>query len=590
MSNIKDTEYNLLSQLSYLDIPENVKIYKDAPMNKNYTIGDMVNYYIKNEDLTNGRVAMSSSEWDKTLVEIEKDPNLMNLKITGYTYQDSSNSKNLNPKENGLVAYCFETDDHKAVISYRGSETRDGIGAEDWYDNFKLAFESDTPQQKASLDFLNKMKLEYGYNDFSVTGHSKGGNDAEYVGVKSDDVIRCVAFDPPGFDLDFLRKNADRIESSKGKIVSYVSYLDMVSSILNNVAGKTNEIDTPNPGEFPLYHKDNLFINPNTKGFYDKATKPYDLSEVGVLTDCLSQQVSEKDGMNFADGLYNVASGREGILALLTDKNFRRSTLVLLPCLKEDLNIITADYVRKTIMSDQSIPVKIAKIGGVLIIDKVGKFVLNTAEFLDASICLTSDLKEFGKSCFETMRKYVAEFENFCSEKEKELEKLVDNEIDEIENDAKYFEAECEAGFQKLGNEAIETFESYSNVTAEMLELEAVGINSIMDAFGIGEHSVKTEEYIKINTDRLRDYARKLANIQSQAEEVSRSINSLYIDMDVDNLEHVENLLHLFRATYLDETYYRFSECINFLNRAADKFETAECEIIKEANQLITYV
>lgn len=590
MSNISDVEYNLLSQLSYLDNPQSSRYTIGNGKVKDYTVGNMVNYYLNHEKQTEGRVAMSSSEWDKTLQEIKDDPNLMNLKITGYTYQDSSNSKDLNPKENGLVAYCFETDDHKAVISYRGSETRDGIGAEDWYDNFKLAFESDTPQQKASLDFLNSMKRQYGYIDFSVTGHSKGGNNAEYVGVKSDDVTKCVAFDPPGFDFDFFRKNKDRIEGSKGKIVSYVSYLDMVSSILNNVAGKTNEIETPNPGEFPLYHKDNLFINPKTKEFYSKVSKPYDLSELQVLTDCLSQQVSEKDGMNFADGLYNVASGREGILALLVDKNFRESTLVLLPCLKEDLNVITVDYIKKTIMSNQSIPVKVAKIGGVLIVNKVGDFVLNTAEFLDASVCLVSDLAEFVKNSFETMRKYVAEFENFCAEKEKELEKLVDNKIDEIENDIKYFETEGEACFQKLGNEAVEVLENYSNVSTEAVQFEAAGVNSIMDAFGIGQHSVKTEECIKINTDRLRDYARRLSNIQRQAEEVSRSINSLYMSMGIDNLEHFENFIHLFRATYLDETYYRFSECINFLNRTADKFETAECEIMQSANRLTTYL
>lgn len=303
MSYIKDNQMNLLSQLAYVDLPDRVndKDLKGA----NYTVSDMVDYYLKNELMLNelsGRCAMDQEEWRDTLLRIKNDPELCKLKISGYENQNQ-------PGRSGLVAFCLETENREAIIAYRGSETRVGLSTKDWEDNFQTGFTDSTDQQKAALVFLDAMKKKYNYAGFETTGHSKGGNNAQYVAIMSDDVKRCVSFDAPCFCNDFLINKLPEILKGKDKIVAYEGKLDITSSLLFSIAGKTIIIDTEEQAEFLYNHKPNLFLDENGD-FYKETDKSVICTAVRTYTTRVSTLLPDWAGLYLVDSVFNMLDGK----------------------------------------------------------------------------------------------------------------------------------------------------------------------------------------------------------------------------------------------------------------------------------------
>ncbi|PJI09595.1 MULTISPECIES: Mbeg1-like protein [Clostridium] len=622
INDIKDNDYNMLSILAYADLPNSLKNKRGLGV-ENYTIRDMANYYlsdnpesVKQFNTLSGRCNMTKTEWRNTFQAIKNTPKLSSLKVTGYTNQDSTSYNNLHPTENGLVAYCFETSDHKAIIDYRGSETRAGAGGEDWYDNFKLACEDYTPQQKAAVDFLKDMKSKYGYSEFATTGHSKGANDAQCVAVKAgSDVVKSVTFDAPGFNFGFIKENSDGIAGAKDKITSYMGYKDFVSAILNNIAGHVKVVETNGVKSFGDNHKDNIFFklifnkNKDAVGYEDFGSygniknKDYAFSELGLLTNLLSKQESEKDILNFAGGLYNIGlkgegmGTRESLIDLLTDKNFTGSTFVTLGNLQVDKDIVAGDYILKTIKSNDKLSVKVLKIGGTVVADKVATPVIAIAQSVDSDLDMANGIVAVSKKTFEKVKEAASEIKNDVEYFKLEFEKgegWVKREVEEAEGyvedkkeDAEAFVSDIVDVGTVMGKDTVgEVGGSYLDMAGEDMSFAAVTENFIKDTLGIGEHSVTTEEYIKINTDRLRQYASKISSLKRRADEISHKINTLYFGLGVDNLVHLGNLVNLVRSSYMDETNYRFAECINFFNQTADRFDSVENSITQYANSL----
>ncbi|MCR5672763.1 MAG: DUF2974 domain-containing protein [Lachnospiraceae bacterium] len=152
---------------------------------------------------------------------IKEDPSFGRLSV----------SRTLN--EDNVRALCYTgSDDTDPVVVFRGTG-----GTEDaWSDNFKGAFYEDTKIQKTAYDFI---RYDCGiYEGITVTGHSKGGNMAQYVTVMGGDRIKeCVSYDGQGFSEDFLGKYPEEVEAASGKITSISAYNDFVNILLTCIAG-----------------------------------------------------------------------------------------------------------------------------------------------------------------------------------------------------------------------------------------------------------------------------------------------------------------------------------------------------------------
>ncbi|MCR5590307.1 MAG: DUF2974 domain-containing protein [Lachnospiraceae bacterium] len=135
--------------------------------------------------------------------------------------------------ENDVRALCYtDAKDKNPVVVFRGT----GGTQNAWRDNFEGAFNEDTKIQKIADDFI---KNDCGiYTDITVTGHSKGGNLAQYVTVKETEKIgRCVSYDGQGFGDDFLQEYSDAIKAAAPKIKSISAYNDFVNILLTAIAG-----------------------------------------------------------------------------------------------------------------------------------------------------------------------------------------------------------------------------------------------------------------------------------------------------------------------------------------------------------------
>lgn len=159
-------------------------------------------------------------------------------------------------KENGFYACVVDTGDGNAILAYRGSESM-GTNEEqlrnlqhDWIDADLGILNADgdtktTNQYIEARNFLSENKdLINGYDNIYLTGHSLGGNLAEFSTIVSeecgvgDNFERCVSFDGPGFSDEFIEHYADSISKNSSKMDHYK--WSFVGSILNDLPGENS--------------------------------------------------------------------------------------------------------------------------------------------------------------------------------------------------------------------------------------------------------------------------------------------------------------------------------------------------------------
>ena len=159
---------------------------------------------------------ISGKQWAAIIRQIQNDPELYSLDIAG--------------KDDSVPAICFTdpNDPDSAVVAFKGT-----TGQKEWWDNGSGFGLSDTEKQKEALEYIENLP----YDSITVTGHSKGGNKAQYVTVLSDKVDRCISMDGQGFSQEFLDRYYAEIEKKGGSITNYYLDGDFVSILLFPIPG-----------------------------------------------------------------------------------------------------------------------------------------------------------------------------------------------------------------------------------------------------------------------------------------------------------------------------------------------------------------
>lgn len=133
----------------------------------------------------------------------------------------------------GIRAVCFEdpVDSSKATVVFRGT----GGEYDAWADNFRGEYMTETEMQKLADDFV---RYDCGvYDDLRVTGHSKGGNMAQYVTVRNRDRVNsCVSFDGQGLGNNAVESYRYETKDASPRIRSIAGDKDYVNILLNPVA------------------------------------------------------------------------------------------------------------------------------------------------------------------------------------------------------------------------------------------------------------------------------------------------------------------------------------------------------------------
>lgn len=205
-------------------------LYGDAPQTtfEGRTIGDFVNQISASANVTK---TCSEAEWNSIVDQIKNDSQLMNLQIKN-TYIDHSTGD----------AGCMIVDpsSNEAIVAFRGT------GSGEWKDNFYAGTTMDncgsdptiSVQQQKAIDYVNSLALS-GYDNVTVTGHSKGGNKAKICALMCSEVDNCVSFDGQGFSDEFMVAHQAEIARNQSKIHNHNVDGDFVNILLNDVGDTT---------------------------------------------------------------------------------------------------------------------------------------------------------------------------------------------------------------------------------------------------------------------------------------------------------------------------------------------------------------
>ncbi|OOM70737.1 hypothetical protein CLPUN_51510 [Clostridium puniceum] len=219
-------------------------IYLQLNAKENEKLIDIVERLLNNEsfdNIDNCSIRMPKKEWVNILVQIKNKSNLKNLRI-----RDIDNFKEL------IRFACFVDEKNNATAVFRGTVT-----IKEWEDNGQGAYEYDTKEQIDALNYINSLE----FNDITITGHSKGGNKAQYVTILSSKINKCISVNGQGFSNEFINKYKDEIQKNKSKIVCINSKYDYVYCLFNSISENYHYIETEiqiNPLD---YHKLNILLD-----------------------------------------------------------------------------------------------------------------------------------------------------------------------------------------------------------------------------------------------------------------------------------------------------------------------------------------
>ena len=240
-----------MCKLNYEDlILLNNLIYLEWDAKEDEELINIVDNIINNEELDdlidnmgNCTIKFPKSEWVNILEQIKNKPNLKELRI-----------KNIYNYKSGMRVACFVDGENNATVVFKGTTT-----TKEWDDNGKGAYEYDTLEQIDALNYINSLS----FNDITVTGHSKGGNKAQYVTILSSKIIKCISVNGQGFSNEFINKYKEKIYENKSKIICINSKYDYVNCLFNSIEGECHYIETDfqiNPLD---YHKANILLDRN---------------------------------------------------------------------------------------------------------------------------------------------------------------------------------------------------------------------------------------------------------------------------------------------------------------------------------------
>lgn len=192
---------------------------------------------------------MQAQEWMELVSVLQSNQKLLHYKVTNKTMSFGS--------QNTGTIVCFVDDiSHPLDVNVIFKGTQNGY---EWDDNGEGAYLMESDCQRAAADYINRLPEEYG-NHLTVSGHSKGGNKAQYVTITTNRVARCVAEDGQGFSNEFCRQYHLVIEDRKNRIKNYCAENDYVNVIANAIAGASIYIKTEFQINPFLYHKPNLIL------------------------------------------------------------------------------------------------------------------------------------------------------------------------------------------------------------------------------------------------------------------------------------------------------------------------------------------
>lgn len=140
-----------------------------------------------------------------------------------------------------FAAVTYTLEDGTKVVSFRGTDST----LAGWKEDLDLSWSKTIPAQEDALKYLEKVFADYPDSKYIVTGHSKGGNLAQYAAFvlssKNKNFMECLLrifnYDGPGINKDTISAMGnDFFEEVSKKLVSYIPQSSTIGRILSDVS------------------------------------------------------------------------------------------------------------------------------------------------------------------------------------------------------------------------------------------------------------------------------------------------------------------------------------------------------------------
>lgn len=220
-----------------------------------------------NDSHEEGTDAKATRTYEILSDALERYPELADTRIMGQSWNQGG-------RYNSETAACvFETPSGDIYVSYRG--TGDG----GWIDNGQGVTAESTQQQEEAARYFDDMAERYGWTraeNIIVTGHSKGGNKAQYVTMMAENgelIDCCYSMDGQGFSDDAIRSFQEKYgeqgyQEILEKMYAINGYNDYVSPLINPIIpsdhttwlGTTENPDGGMGGQYAGFHMIEMYF------------------------------------------------------------------------------------------------------------------------------------------------------------------------------------------------------------------------------------------------------------------------------------------------------------------------------------------
>lgn len=476
--------------------------------------------------------AINSKEYGETLSSIE----LVNV---------SSDATKDNWKDDLIQACTFKDADGNYYVTYRG--TGDGR----WGDNGVGMTAESTVMQEAAKDYFDDMAEMYFVDAYEegksvyVSGHSKGGNEAQYVYMTSEYeylIDGCYSYDGQGFSNSAVESFIERYgeegyEEKLQNMYGIYGENDFVHGLGNVIIPEENTYYVPTSKDsivdIPSYH---ALVNMLTdddgnftglgEGWDEGAYEEGPLSElIGYISDKMMDMdeddldgcavvimsfIEKSDSLGvddipewddwvdfFAHGIPLVIESIPQIVETLVEMGYDEYGA---------LGAFVAGLASVVVVSILFSPFMVAVIGSVVVLFNVVDFIYDNWEKI---VQFTKDVSEF-----------VSELKNLLVEAVKKI--------------------------------------AYK-----------------LKTYSAGYKYATSNPEIKVDTSMLTSYATRLTNVNKRIANLDSRLNTLYWQVELTDL------WDLLQADLLTTYSYRLSKCVSYLTETANDFEAVETSFTK---------
>lgn len=481
-----------------------------------------------------------------------ENPSLGKMKIVSQSHYDHNNvvkgaySKGNDCKKDYIQACAFEDENGNLYVAFRGT------GDRRWGDNGQGYVDESTDMQETAKEYFDHVVGNNKHNNLYVTGHSKGGNEAQYVTMTSkyqDEITNCYSMEGQGFSDDAIKKfkQNPKYKDVLSKIYSINSDNDPVHKLIGVIVPEENT----------------YYVNTHYQSLSGENEFTYFHNILGIIVGPGIDWQRDKDG--------NIIRGTEGDLSKfggeLNDRIQKLPKSIKGSCAIALMKIL--DILKGGSMDDaeaNSLDFFLLKNVGIpAIFVSLGKANLDLTDVMFEKYGIAGAIATF-ISGFSVLAMLGVIAKNIVGTIEiaYAIKALVDN-VEEIISKIKEICKKAGAWAKDFVNDVVLLFNRFK----EWLYHNSTGY----------KYS-SANPYISVDTTSMSLYASQLRNLSRRSKSLDWKMNSLYWQMGID-WNSLAKLGKLLKVGVNLDCAGRLDMCANYLESTANEFNDVERGLLK---------